>query len=1088
MTMKAFFRGHLLKGSIGLFCPLLLLAPTGKAYALETKVGIGSYSNSFVNIMGKVLDANGNPIVGATVTVKGSNTSTQTDGTGTFRLNVSPGSDVLLVSFVGFKTQEVVIAGRTNFEVRLEPSEALDEVVVVGYGTQQKAHLTGAVETVDIAAIENLPSTNIGASLAGRIAGVGVSGGIARPGSKAGLTIRKPIPPGKDAGTSNPLYVIDGMIQVDAQNRPETTQFDNLDPSEIESMSILKDGAAAVYGVRGANGVVLITTKRGKAGAPRISYNGSYAINDRAYKTKMMNAYQFGQYFNIMNGPNGENVQSDNSNYINRIFSSDELEHFKTLDYDWLDDAWKSAYNTRHTLNLSGGSERATYFAGASYQKQNGNLGTLDYDKWNFRAGSDVQVSSNFKVSLQVSGNEDQLDKTFNKVSGEGPEDDYKNLLTAAPYVPAYLNGLPVKLPGRSNDLSAYHFFEIEKLGNQNKTNSKFFTVNVAAEYDFKFLPGLKARGTYTRNMRSSAGSQIGTKYDVYEFTRAGENGHIYEGATDPEAVRASNGNRVYFSNSNGTNTQYNFFLTYEKQIGNHNFSGLFSVERGEAKGNQEDVWKSDPLETTNGQFGTAFGEIDGRTFAYESGTLGYIGRINYRYANKYLAEVLFRTDASNKFAPENYWGKFYSASAGWILTEEDFFDVKGIDFLKLRYSVGLMGNDQFKPWGWRQRFSYEVGKGAVFGGNGSSATGMKMSSSPNRDATWSDEFKNNLGIDARFLNNRFSVNLDGYYNKATNVLLERIGNVPVSVGGSVVGENYAKLDTYGYEISLGWNDKIGTDFNYGVSGRLNWSDMKIVYKDLDPVSVMYPWNERNGESSDLGMWGYDYIGMFKTQQDVDTYVEQYGITSVFDTPANQLRPGMLYYRDVRGPLRPDGTFEGPDGKIDEFDQVKLSDTEENHYGFGLTLRAGYKNISFETVIAGSFGGYSEISSSERKKMNNDITRVYNNLPVIWGDIYDPELNPTGTMPNPHWEDIYDVSSRFWEVSSFRMRVASMNLGYTLPKSLVERMKVANARVYVTALNPFGLYQAFSYKDTYGTSWDSFPNLRTFSFGLNLTL
>ncbi|NQD69704.1 SusC/RagA family TonB-linked outer membrane protein, partial [Sphingobacterium shayense] len=832
--MKAFFRGHLLKGSIGLFCPLLLLAPTGKAYALETKVGIGSYSNSFVNIMGKVLDANGNPIVGATVTVKGSNTSTQTDGTGTFRLNVSPGSDVLLVSFVGFKTQEVVIAGRTNFEVRLEPSEALDEVVVVGYGTQQKAHLTGAVETVDIAAIENLPSTNIGASLAGRIAGVGVSGGIARPGSKAGLTIRKPIPPGKDAGTSNPLYVIDGMIQVDAQNRPETTQFDNLDPSEIESMSILKDGAAAVYGVRGANGVVLITTKRGKAGAPRISYNGSYAINDRAYKTKMMNAYQFGQYFNIMNGPNGENVQSDNSNYINRIFSSDELEHFKTLDYDWLDDAWKSAYNTRHTLNLSGGSERATYFAGASYQKQNGNLGTLDYDKWNFRAGSDVQVSSNFKVSLQVSGNEDQLDKTFNKVSGEGPEDDYKNLLTAAPYVPAYLNGLPVKLPGRSNDLSAYHFFEIEKLGNQNKTNSKFFTVNVAAEYDFKFLPGLKARGTYTRNMRSSAGSQIGTKYDVYEFTRAGENGHIYEGATDPEAVRASNGNRVYFSNSNGTNTQYNFFLTYEKQIGNHNFSGLFSVERGEAKGNQEDVWKSDPLETTNGQFGTAFGEIDGRTFAYESGTLGYIGRINYRYANKYLAEVLFRTDASNKFAPENYWGKFYSASAGWILTEEDFFDVKGIDFLKLRYSVGLMGNDQFKPWGWRQRFSYEVGKGAVFGGNGSSATGMKMSSSPNRDATWSDEFKNNLGIDARFLNNRLSVNLDGYYNKATNVLLERIGNVPVSVGGSVVGENYAKLDTYGYEISLGWNDKIGTDFNYGVSGRLNWSDMKIVYKDLD--------------------------------------------------------------------------------------------------------------------------------------------------------------------------------------------------------------------------------------------------------------
>src|SRR5690606_17942986 len=161
----------------------------------------------------------------------------------------------------------------------------------------------------------------------------------------------------------------------------------------------------------------------------------------------------------------------------------------------------------------------------------------------------------------------------------------------------------------RSSDL-----FEIERLGNQAKTNSKFFTVNIGAEYDFKFLEGLKARANYTRNMRSSVGSQIGTKYDVYEFTRQGENGHIFEGATDPQAVRVSNGNRLYFSNTNGTNTQINFFLTYEKQIGKHNFNGLFSVERGESKGEQEDVWKYDPLETTNGQFGTAFGEIDGRT------------------------------------------------------------------------------------------------------------------------------------------------------------------------------------------------------------------------------------------------------------------------------------------------------------------------------------------------------------------------------------------------------------------------------------------------------------------------------------------
>src|SRR5690606_7595117 len=365
--------------------------------------------------------------------------------------------------------------------------------------------------------------------------------------------------------------------------------------------------------------------------------------------------------------------------------------------------------------------------------------------------------------------------------------------------------------------------------------------------------------------------------------------------------------------NINGTNTQYNFFLTYEKQFGKHNVSGLFSVERGEAKGQQEDVWKSDPLETTNGQFGTAFGEIDGRTFAYESGSLGYIGRANYRYDEKYLAEFLFRTDASTKFAPENYWGKFYSASVGWVVSEEDFFNVRGVDYLKLRYSAGWMGNDQFLPWSWRQRFTYEVGKGAVFGGNGNSTTGMKMGLSPNREATWSDEFKNKMGVEARFLESRLSATLDGYYNKASNILLQRIGNMPVSVGGSVASENYAKVNTYGYEVSIGWNDKIGSDFNYGINGRLSWSDLKIINIDYSPVSTLYPWNPRNGRSEDLGMWGFDYLGMFKSQEEIDAYISEYNITQVFGTNASDLKPGMLYYRDVRGALQADGTFAGPD-------------------------------------------------------------------------------------------------------------------------------------------------------------------------------
>ncbi|WP_104383807.1 SusC/RagA family TonB-linked outer membrane protein [Sphingobacterium sp. HMA12] len=1040
----------------------------------------------FKNITGKVVDQNGKPLEGVTISIKGTNTATSTDKDGTFRLNLPVGNEILIINHVGYKRLEFPAGNQNVLTIRMEAAnQELDEVVAVGYTTQKKAHLTGAVVDIKAEEIEELPTTNIGAALAGRLLGVGVSGGISRPGSKASLTVRQPINYGKDVGSSDPLYVIDGVIQVNGQNQPDVTLFNNLDPSEIESLSILKDGAAAVYGVKGANGVVLVTTKRGKVGTPKISYNGSYAINDEAYRTKMMNAYQYGMYFNIMNGPNGANVKSTDASYVNRIFSQDEMDYFKDHSYNWLDDAWKSSYLTRHSLNVSGGTEVATYFANIAYNKQDGNLGTLNYDRWNFRAGSDIKVASNFKVGLQVSGNTGDLQKTFNKIGGENDENDYKNLLMASPYIPAYVDGLPVRLPGNSGDLSAYHYFELQRLGNLATSNNRQFTVNLNGEYQAPWLKGLTLRMSYNKNLMNGRGTQVGTKYQTYEFTRMGENQHIYDGAINPKALTFSNGNRVYFSNSSGDNYQLNFTAFYDKQWKKHNFSGLFSVEKAEAKSSQEDVWKEDPIDQTNGQFSTAFGAVDGRTAAYESGTLSYLGRINYRYGEKYLAEILFRSDASTKFAPENYWGKFYNISAGWVISEEDFFKVKGVDYLKLRFSHGKMGRDDFTPWAWRQRYTFQVGKGAVFGGNGNSTTGMRMEKTANRAATWSDEYKNNLGLDARFLNNRLSATIEGYYTKGSNILIERTGNIAITVGGSVAGENFGKVNTYGMELGLGWQDKIN-DFSYGVSSRFSWGDNKVVQMNFNDTDILYPWNAKPGASSDNGMWGYDYIGMFKSQQDIDNYVSQYNITEVFGTKAQDLKPGMLYYKDVRGAMQADGSFAAPDGIINTNDQVQLAKRKDNHYGFGMTFRVGYKGITAEAVIAGSFGGYAEIN--DRNKLNNDISRTYTNLPVIWGDIYDPVLNPTGTMPNPNWSDIYNVSSSFWTVSAFRMRMTSFNVGYKLPEKFIKYLKISNARAFVSAMNPMSLYNPYGYKDGNGGAWDSYPNLRTYSFGVNLTL
>jgi TonB-linked SusC/RagA family outer membrane protein len=582
----------------------------------------------------------------------------------------------------------------------------------------------------------------------------------------------------------------------------------------------------------------------------------------------------------------------------------------------------------------------------------------------------------------------------------------------------------------------------------------------------------------------------------LYNFNTLGTNGHIYDqyGVTPitPGTVY-QNGNRLYYSSTEGQSNQLNFNLSYAQTFGEHSVSALVAVERGEAESRQADVWKENPVLSTNGQFASAFGAIDGKTVGQESGTLGYIGRLNYAYANKYLFEFLFRTDASTHFAPENYWGRFYSISSGWVISNENFFNSDKINFLKLRYSVGFLGKDDTKAWQWRQRYTYQNGKGAVFGGNANTSTGIKMEQSPNRNARWSNDWKNNVGIDARFMNNRLAATVEGFYNKGTNLLIELTQGAPLTVGGSIAAENYAAMNFYGYEIGLGWNDHLGRDFSYGIDARFTWYDNKWIKGNFNDVESLKPWVAKAGKSSDIGVWGYDVLGMFKDQAEIDAYVSKYGIKAVAiddedPVTAQKLKPGMLYYRDVRGAMHADGTFDGPDGIINENDQIQLAKKAENHYGLGFTLKAGYKGLALDVVVAGSFGGWAEIDGDAREKMDNKISNGYYSRPAIWGNIYDPVLNPTGNMPNPNWQSVsLTPTSNFWKVSAFRMGVRNVNLNYTIPKKIVSLARMNSARVAFTILNPMYLFNPYSYKAPDG-SYDTYPNLRTYSLGVNLGL
>ena len=370
-------------------------------------------------VTGNVVDENGEPVIGASVLVEGTKTGTVTDLDGNYSLSVPKGKKVV-ISYIGYETMTVAPGGKLQLK---EDKNDLEEVVVVGYGTQKKAHLTGSVASVPVDEIQDLANGNLASTLSGLVGGLSVSGGESRPGENARITIRDVNSLGEVGSTAQqPLFVIDGYIYPNDIKVGNSSQnlgaeaFNNLDPSEVESISVLKDASAAVYGARAANGVILVTTKKGRMGAPSISYSGTFGFTDEVSRPKMLSAYNYGRLFNAMKAADPTNTTL---NKTTELFQADELEAMKSLNYDLLDKYWETGSTMKHSVNVSGATDKVNYFAGISYFDQEGNLGRLDYDRWNFRSGVDVKVSKWLGANLTVSGDYCKKNTPLVKV-GEG--------------------------------------------------------------------------------------------------------------------------------------------------------------------------------------------------------------------------------------------------------------------------------------------------------------------------------------------------------------------------------------------------------------------------------------------------------------------------------------------------------------------------------------------------------------------------------------------------------------------------------------------------------------------------------------------
>lgn len=1091
-------------------CLVFLLAFTLSAYAQNTRT-----------VTGTVMDDLGEPIIGAAVKVVDSPVGTVTDIDGKFSLSVKEGSK-LTISFIGYISQTITNLNNPKI-VLMEDVAKLDEVVVVGYGTQKMKNVTGAIETLSTDEIKDLSVGSLGDALSGMMSGLHVSSGGGRPGSTPSLQIRQSsintsVTPtstrGGDADPS-PLYVIDDFISTEEA-------FNNLDVSEVESITVLKDASAAVYGARAAYGVILVKTKRGKVGTPSISYNGQFGFTDALKLPKLLSAYDYGRIYNAARAAGTSTSDTESDNLRTQYFQTDELDTMRGLNYDLVDKEWSAAWTQRHSLNINGGTDKATYFAGASYFSQEGNMGRLDYDRWNFRAGVNANIGKWTKASFQISGDMGEQNNARNGISGGGTDADFNSLMTHLPFVPDYIGGRPVVYTGMQNvssNLTAVQLYNFRAVQNspdntENQTNN--MSINGSLEHDFgwfKWTKGLKLKASYSRNIVNGKSNNIGTKINVYRLlNRGGSGGHLYTGddidldESNFGTFTLDNGNLLTRTMNKTDSYQMNLTLSYARQFGLHNVSGLFSIEKAESEYEYVTGNITDPFSFTDGQSNsTATGATQTTTFSRtESGMLSYIGRLNYSYADKYLFEFLLRSDASTKFAPENYWGMFPSWSAGWVMSEESWFNKEklGIDFLKIRGSFGILGRDNIQPWLWTQLYSRNADKGPVFGTSSNTSSGASFQMPQrgvNRDVHWDKTYKTNLGIDVRMLDNRFGITLDAYYDMGRELFTTFTGTsfYPTTVGTQATPENFGEVDTYGVELTLNWKDKIGKDFSYWVKLTTGYSDNKIKEAGFQATPGFD--DIVRGERSDRGVWGYECLGMFRSYQEIEEYFATNNITSYLGNSKENIHPGTLIYRDVRGQRNADGSYGEKDGVIDENDYVKISHRANNPYGLTMNFGASYKNFSFSAQFGAGWGAYALMQTNLRQESYSNME--YKNVSAIWKDMYiyedvlDASGNVTAAMnrnakyPNLKYSAINGQASTFWKVSAANIRLRNLTVAYSLPKEWMKPLGISSCRLNLTCQNLLSFYNPYDggVWDTWAGTYGNYPNLRKFTLGVNVS-
>ncbi|WP_347840750.1 TonB-dependent receptor [uncultured Draconibacterium sp.] len=989
-------------------------------------------------VTGTVTDGDGQPLPGATVVEKGTANGTVTNIDGNYTVSV-PEDATLVISFVGMLPQEFAVAGKTSINAQLKSDViGLEEVVAIGYGTQKKADLTGAVSTVAGEQLVKGATPNLTASLAGKVTGVTAMSRTGKPGAEdVDFFIR-----GKSTfsdGNNSPLVLVDGIER--GMNR--------LNPNDIESVTVLKDAAsAAIYGVKGANGVILITTKRAKEGQAEITYTGNFGVQTPLYLPDRMSSYEYATHLNeaIYN-----TAQLSGGDYV-PLYSDEQIAGYKDgtgTNTDWWDESFDDSTPIQtHNVTISNGSNKVRYMTSFEYLDQDGMYDLSSYKRYNIRANIDGDITKDLSMSLNIAGRLDNrsqsADENFGMINQSYP--------TFEPYIDIegnqelHWNGLNASPIGYINE-SGY-----------NRNKSAVFQSSLSFNYNVPFIEGMSAKYTYAFDRENYQRKEFRTPYTFYT-------------GPDPVADKKQSIPEIELTQrfTERTRKTGQFTLNYNKDFGDHSLGALFVFEHSDYYNEwlegYRDGFISDALDQ---MFAGSTARVANDGSANENKRLGYAARINYNYKDKYLVQANTRYDKSFNFPKDNAGGWFPAFSAAWRISQEDFMaDVSWLSNLKLRAAFGIYGNDRISPYQYLSLFGFSSTRGNPSGtitGDGYQQA-VNPGVIPNPDVTWETAKNYNLGLDYGFFDGKLSGEFEVFKKRTEDLLIAR-KDIPLEVGASLAPYNVGIVDNRGFETALRYRNTFN-EFTVSLEGTLTYATSEII--EMSEAANVPDALKQTGRPFN-SRYGYVSDGLFKDENDVTSSPDQ----SYF----GDYQVGDIKYKDISGP---DGV---PDGKIDGNDRTYIGRGGMPEIVFGFNNYFAYKGFE----LTANFQGGSRYTHRYKPSpfVNNS------NGPDAFTDAW-TEDNQDTWLPRSYQGNSSnnDADSDYWLTDAWFLKLRNAEFAYTLPKmELLDKAGIEVLRLSVSGSNLLG-FSNIDFWDPEASDMGTHPwyymQMRTVNFGVQLT-